>query len=540
MMAFFRDFRLIWRYAIQYRHSNRPSNQIGWIVWCIVILAVILLFMAINKGNWLGGAVSGLALCAMLISVYWWFRFFRGAIIYNIPACAMLVPRIRRRAIQATLLTWLLTATIVASYAVACTGCFSFGFGRSFVYASATLLIVGMFFTVANIPHWVLVTVIAVSYIDPLLPQGLQGVMTLFVYLPLMAAVGHHSIQGVFMRDLYQLLARRAFVFAEPPGAKQRKESSFAASVAGIASMRWIAVPQLYINALRRDCRPGAAKGNLALHVLGPECHWSRIPAKIQPWLPQRGMLVRQYLISLCFLLIAFVVFRVSLWWLGQKDIALAGAFAAISWVLIMPLILAGFFLEIKRFGEYMTNTRTEQALFRLTPCLPSAELNHHLRRQLMRTRLVDWACWALGLLLLNILCGSPALAMWFSLGLFSACLPLSSVIGMYYTKLSKPQLALSVVLNLLCVVLVLGALYEFVMMFVHIFRNSQSGSRLFFSMYFFDWQRGLHLSSTMAFILLIPGFVLFNFALTAILLVLRMHLLAKVPFAFIARRQTT
>lgn len=216
MKQFLRDYRLIWQYGVSYRNSNliTAGSTSGMASSALVLVATLVLLAILTtapKGvaNLFGNVARVVGFFCIAIAIFTWFKFLRGALIYNSPANAQLLPRIRIRAIQATLLTWLAVSIITTLYIVVLiqpdsriailTGNILVLTALIFTLVGAVLLEIGLMVssptTNSKWEIWLGIAVVLVL----VLPAPVQAMASILA-IPALTALAHALLDSAFMR----------------------------------------------------------------------------------------------------------------------------------------------------------------------------------------------------------------------------------------------------------------------------------------------------------------------------------------------------
>jgi hypothetical protein len=548
MNAFWRDYWLMWRYAFLYQNLKPAARPGFYVALSFVLIPLTLLCLFIFKQSWPFKIAFTTIFYLPWFCTYWLLIFVRGAANYNTNTCARLVPRIRRHAIRATILTWWLTTLTFVLLYVACVMLSNGELPLNPVVLVSLCLIVGaillffllwaspLFSKLIFIPGFMifgLLVGLPWKYVSEFVTIWFAPWLQLMLLMLALMAVGYYCVNVVFRRGGERLWRFRGYLDGNASlGAGRQYNRMQSTGVEhqtqpGTTASAAIPIPNVlqggfYAMALMRDCAPGAPRTKLIMHVLGPSCVQGKITdmiyiiRKIPPrilarlWLPVVGPLL-----SGAFFLVGFV--RPF----GAKDIGLFGGF----WVILSLLV----FVQLKfpkRYVSFMERTKAEQKLFRLSPGLPSfATLNRQLTMGLVRCALVDWFYWTCGLIALDFLIGTAYSYLLIKLCLCTMCLPFVSVLVHDYSR-AKIRLEFDeVIVPLTILVLVFIVLYAW-----------SSATPVKHVPAGWPWLVGSDLTNTLWAI----SFLLCNAVLTAALVALRLRMLAQAPVAFPAGRRTT
>ncbi len=378
MIARMTDYWLAWRMALSSR-SRADMFILG--LTAFFALAAAFIVMALKNDPLFAASVAlRAALGGVLMG--WLLYFVPGAVKLNAPCVARLVPRLRRRLIELTVIAWLIViafATLMATgtklspaLVVLATGTWiaAYGLGQSGHRAGTwmQLAFAAVFFFSRSIP--------------PALVDGIQHGAGFAIAFLLMLAFAAYALQYMFMnggerhyvaREAQALQLERTSVDGQ---FRERKQSRFDASL-----YRWV---------LARD---SAARdsGRLLVHLLGARNHWVNRAIVLVSILALAGM--------------ALLVMR------ARASVETQALIRDIGWMFASPLLLGAMFDTEKR-NVRLKDTATEQALMRMAPPLPAGApaFNRHLARTLLRVGLLEWAMLAATVLCLGLLSGaSPA-----------------------------------------------------------------------------------------------------------------------------------
>jgi len=378
MIARMTDYWLAWRMALSSR-SRADMFILG--LTAFFALAAAFIVMALKNDPLFAASVAlRAALGGVLMG--WLLYFVPGAVKLNAPCVARLVPRLRRRLIELTVIAWLIViafATLMATgtklspaLVLLATGTWiaAYGLGQSGHRAGTwmQLAFAAVFFFSRSIP--------------PALVDGIQHGAGFAIAFLLMLAFAAYALQYMFMnggerhyvaREAQALQLERTSVDGQ---FRERKQSRFDASL-----YRWV---------LARD---SAARdsGRLLVHLLGARNHWVNRAIVLVSILALAG--------------VALLVMR------ARASVETQALIRDIGWMFASPLLLGAMFDTEKR-NVRLKDTATEQALMRMAPPLPAGApaFNRHLARTLLRVGLLEWAMLAATVLCLGLLSGaSPA-----------------------------------------------------------------------------------------------------------------------------------
>jgi hypothetical protein len=389
-----RDFALVWRAALATRHPYAH-------VWVSVSALLFALFVGalvfVKSGDMLETLVYGLRAASVLLMLGVLMYFIPGAIKLNTPANAVLVPRVRCRARQLTVLVWACATVLGAMLTLgtripAHLAFFGIGLG---------LISQGMARSGHRAGAWLQFLLTILFVMLPAIPAQWMALLAmppvLVVLTMLMLALGAYTLDMMFAQGGERHFSLRK---AQKQATGQvGKEGQFkAAHVPRVGA--W-----LYGAALRRDVarRHGGA---LLMHVLGPAVHWT-----------QR-----------CLALLAIV---------GGAAVAMAllreqasastlatiagGSWVGISWALIFQLG------DHERRLARVAATHGEQSLVRLAPLMPGAAdaFNRRLAARMLGNGLIDWAGTSAMVLALVAISGASGTTLWMQACMCCLTLPM-------------------------------------------------------------------------------------------------------------------
>ncbi|MFC5476959.1 hypothetical protein [Massilia suwonensis] len=371
-----RDYRLLWSAALA---SRDPRAK--WVFRLLALGGPLAVGMLVWMKT--GVLVETLAFAARVPVVVFMFAaltyFMPGAVRMNTPETARLVPRMRRRLMQLTILVWATSTAAVV------------------LMVSDTMLPL---------------SVVALATLTWLIGLGLSagGYQTgaLLQVAPLLAAVWRDQLPAVALSPtgaaiaalMLLALAARTLELIFPNGGERhwRRRGAQARAMARtrpegllrhVPAMRWSG--RLYAGALRRACRQRRHPPAVLLALFGPVLHWS------QRYMPLLILLLGAALFTGLFRLFGGMgPFNVK--WLG---------------VLCQSLLFAQLFTYGQRTLR-LADTRAEQGLLRLAPSVPAAaaRFNRQLNGSLLRMALLDWLAIVATLLAMSALAGAPAEAL--------------------------------------------------------------------------------------------------------------------------------
>lgn len=362
------DFRLIWNCAM----AHRCNGVFKILTWGLAALIVI-----VPIGDWLfhrdlHEAIGSISAPLTLLYVCLWMTMIGGVIRQNTPANAQLVPRLRKRSIQMTLIIVFLATAVTSlflSYVFDRYGwCFlflgfyvigvAFGQGRSIGWLSNF-----MFWVYPAIARRQSTEVSTLMWSDTALLIGaLVLVALIYYFIRITFPAGGDRSWNVQSRVQKQNQTNKE------PMAINANSSSFAL------------LP--YDTSFRRDCAKHSA--NLILYVLGPSAHWT---ASLRPMA-----------------LVSAAVVIVKAYLLISPHPDVSGFLAADGWAFGLMLLM----FSIPYSASRIAVTTTEQSLFRLTPHAPSSQLfNRRLGAGLLRTYAQGWLLLTATMVIVSVLTGA-------------------------------------------------------------------------------------------------------------------------------------
>ena len=386
MKTLLNDYWLVWRMALSTRaHAN---------LFVLALAAFITLgaaFVAmVVQGDALFAASVALRAAVGGLLMGWLLYFVPGAVKLNTPLTARMVPRLRRRLIEFTVLVWIVATGYAAlmsvgtplspALALLATGCWigAIGLGQSGHRAGTWMqfAFAGVFFFSRHLP--------------PALIAGIQHGTGLAAACLLMLAFGAYALQAMFMNGgerHYAACAAQALQIERQSVTGQFKDRGQDRFVAPL--YRWV---------LQRDT---AARNSarLLVHLLGARNHWVN----------------RAVILGTILALSAVALHMLDTSGRPQTQ----GLVRDLGWMFVLPLLLGAFFDTEKRNAR-LNDTAGEQALLRLAPALPAGApaFNRKIALTLLRTALLEWAMLAGVVLCLGVMTGASAASM-----LMQACL---------------------------------------------------------------------------------------------------------------------
>ena len=293
-----------------------------------------------------------------------------GAVLLNTPVNARLVPRMRRRLLELTLLAWVAitaVATLLAWDTAAPAGLVAFA---TFAW------LVGLGLGSAGYQVGV-----AMQAAVPLLVVSRQHVPAILFEQPfamgaslLLLALGARTLELMFPNGGDRHWERRQ---AHKRAMERTKPEGLMRQAAGARF-----AGGLYIAALRRNSTRRLAPAFL-LPMLGPALHWT------QRYLPLAALAV-----------VALILLKLA----GRE------ASSVQKWLALMcqGLLFAQLFTYAQR-GQRLADTRSEQSVLRMAPAFPVAaqHFNRQLNASLLRMAVLDWLAIVATLLAVSGLSGA-------------------------------------------------------------------------------------------------------------------------------------
>lgn len=378
MSAALRDYYLLWRAALATRHPRAGAMVCGMALFGALFVGFLAwlktadpLEVAIN------GARAAFAVLALGSLAY----FVPGALKLNTPANARLVPRMRRRAMQLTVLVWMCVTglgTLLAPGSM---------LGMAAVFLGLGSWIIALALNRSG--HWAGTPLL---FLHPMAIMLIKAVP--HAWLALLASGPGLAVASLLMLAFGAFTLDTMFPEAGDRHFRLRAAQQLASEKATVEGQaRQVRVSRLggwmYDAALRRDCAHRDA-GVLLQHLLGPAVHWS------QRQLP-----------FVLFALAAAGILAVLPRFASADTL---GAIANGSWVFVSSALAVQLF-DYQRRMMRLDFTRAEQGLLKLAPSLPgaAADFNRRLARRLLRDGLVEWAVVSASVLGVVAVGGAPA-----------------------------------------------------------------------------------------------------------------------------------
>lgn len=347
MKEFLLHYRLIWRYALQYRH---PPMSKYYLALCFT-LTIPGFIVGFGQGKLPGAAIFALSFPLFFLAVRLWCYYCTGIIALVTPNSASLAPNIRHHARRAILLNWFLLSTVAALLI----GQYMVSFWWAFWGAGTVLFAIGCLALRKELSTsaWA----ITPFWLQTVYPHPQTGV-TLLIYL---------LILGLAWASFYKIMLR-----SENDGKAPRKQPANGTNTR--KPNQWADIPNANAKLLQRDFAKHAPQAQLS--------DLMRSSGFI------RGSIrIGAFAFNPLFLLPAVIGWGVKLaFWpdLGNHHYLL-GQIILITLALMQLTGYNPFLFMIER-------TRTEQSLFRLTPLAPASQaFNLMLARHFVRTGMIDW-----------------------------------------------------------------------------------------------------------------------------------------------------
>ncbi len=394
MKTVLKDYWLVWRMAFSSRARHASAIVFGLSALGAIVVPLLIL---LKENDLLLAAGMSLRVAVTGVVLGWMLYFVPGAVKLNTPAAARLVPRLRRRLIEVTVLVWALAvamATLLSLNTKLPTALVLLGTGgwiAAFGLAQSGQKLgtwVQFAFTGSFVFH---------RHIPPALFEGVQHGTGFAVALLLMLAFAAYALQAMFLNGGERhYAAREAQVLQiermSPTGQfRERRQNRFDASL-----YRWV---------LQRD---SAARnsGRLLAHLLGARNHW-----------------VNRAVVLAAIVALAGVALLVTHAKAGPETRQLV---KDIGWMFPLPLLLGAMFDTEKR-NVRLKDTAAEQALVRLAPPLPAGApaFNRKVAVMLLRIALLEWAMLAGAVLCVGVMTGASAASLFTQACLCCLTLPL-------------------------------------------------------------------------------------------------------------------
>jgi len=394
MKAALKDYTMLWRaaLAISHRRTNFMLCCMGTLLGAAV--GALALFKTGSMLDALTNAVRG----AYVVLAFGWLMYFiPGAMKLNTPANAVLVPRMRRRLRELTVLVWCSAVAISSLMAVGSplpvhyvflgTGFWlvAMALGRSGNTVGKCLLFVLPMFP------WLY------SMMSPALRMLLAAAPVLGVAALLMLALAAYTLDVMFPQGgdrHYTVQAKQKLMTDQMTVDGQFKQ----------ARTQWLGA-WAYQAVLRRDTA-GRRGGALLMHLLGPATHWTQ-----------------RHLALLALVPVAAVVMAVL------RHYASADTLEVISrgsWLFAASAMLVQLF-DYEGRSMRLVHTRGEQVLVRLAPGMPgsAAAFNRKLGWRLLHAALLEWACIGFVAVAVVAITGASSATLWMEAFICCLTLPL-------------------------------------------------------------------------------------------------------------------
>ena len=376
-----RDYRMLWRAAMAKRDARTYAALCGSALFGALFAGLLSWW---KTGDAFEVLLNGIRAVYALLILGSMLYFVPGIIRLNTPANARLVPRMRRRAMQLTVLVWMavtaastllalgspLGAPIVflsVGFWLIATGLARSGHraGVQIQFLVPTTIMLGVSFGHAWQAQLAGTPVLASAALLTL-PMIALGAYTLKTMFP------HGGDRHFRLRDAQKVLAGPVTMEGQSRTARSSRSAAWG-----------------YRAVLRRDCARRDA-GALLMHLLGPGVHG------LQRWL-----------VPLCGAAVVVLVL------LAVRDFATPAMHQTIvrgSWVFVSSALLVQVFDHQQRLAR-LALTRGEQCLLKLAPAMPgaAAQFNRRLGAGLLRTAVTSWAIVSAGALGIVAIAGAPA-----------------------------------------------------------------------------------------------------------------------------------
>jgi hypothetical protein len=348
------DYRTLWNVAV----LQRDTRALGIAAWIVGVVATLSIFGFVWRQDWsLVIAAIALSIGAMLIVTM--ILFAGSAALMNTPANARLMPRMRRRMIEITLLGWLCMTVL----------------GGVFLRSWPAAILVAMWIIsismarggsrVGNVlamvpPMWGIIQ----RYLPAHLVDFLITPAALALELPSLLLLALWAIHEIFPNGGDRHYAQRGRQIKNINRGDPTRKDYGVAEVSALGRMS-------YGFSLRRDCEKRDRRA-LMLHVLGPQVHWALY------W--RNALLV---------LGVGLLVNLVMAFWITASVPSGVGIFTILMIGLLNVVTLA----VAEAIASRIQSTRAEQGLYLLAPASPGtgAALNRQLAPALARNVSGAW-----------------------------------------------------------------------------------------------------------------------------------------------------
>lgn len=391
MNAALRDYVLLWRMAL-----SAQRRRMHVILLCVVVLlaAMVGFLVQVKEGDpmlTLGVSVR-IVLGGMLAGMVVYFLL--GAVKLNTPANARLVPRMRRRLLEAAAIAWAAAtglATLLACDTPVSPALVFLGTGSvtAIIALASTGHRAGLNAQFAVFPLVFLVPKVATGLV-----QNVTHGLGLLTATLLMLAFSAFTLGTMFMNggEQHHALRKRQELLVE----RLSPKGQFKATKPSPIIMR------AYFAVLRRDCA-GHDMRKLLPHLLGGREHWT-----------YQALALAGVTALLAAALLAFRAYG------GEATRAML---ANGGWVFAFGLLLIPLF-EHERRNIRLTETAGEQGLLRLAPRMPAsaAVFNRSLARTTLANAVLGWCLQVAAAMVLALAAGATA---WLTTLLCLCCLTL-------------------------------------------------------------------------------------------------------------------
>jgi hypothetical protein len=369
MNARLNQYRVLWNVAV----LQRDTRALGITAWIVGVVATLSIFGFALRQDWsLVIAAVALSIGAMLIVSM--ILFACSAVLMNTPANAKLMPRMRRRLIEVTLLGWLFMVVL----------------GGVFLRSWAAAILVAMWIISLSMarggsrvgnglamvpPLWSIIQ----RYLPARVVDFLVTPAALAVELPLLALLALWAVHEMFPNGGDRHYAKRGRQIKNINRLDPARKDYGVPEVSALGRVS-------YGFSLRRDCEKRDPRA-LMLHMLGPQVHWSFY------W---RNALV----------LLGFGLFinLVMAFWIDAsvpRGLSIFTIFM-IGILNVITIVIA------EMIASRVQSTRSEQCLLLLTPASPGTgrALNRQLAASFARNVSGAWIAVSTAVLGLTVMSG--------------------------------------------------------------------------------------------------------------------------------------
>lgn len=370
-----RDHRAILRAALASR-----DRRAMWAIWLLAMGGTLVVgFLVWIKAGVLFDALKfavRVPVGVLLFAALTWYT--PGAVRMNTPETARLVPRMRRRLLQLTILVWATTTALVTLMLADTT------LPLSLVPLMTLTWLVGLGLSAAGYQAGSLLQV------APLLGTVWREHLPALTLGPGAAAIAALLLLAVAARTLELMFPNGGERHWKRRGAQARamERTRPEGLLRQAPTLRWAVGG--YAAALRRASRRPRPV-DLLLPIFGPALHWTQ-----------------RYVPLLVILAAALVIRGVFALFGGTGPLG-------IKWLVLLceGLLFAQLFIYGQRTLR-LADTRVEQAVLRMAPSVPAAaaRFNRQLNGSLLRMAFLDWAAIVATLLSVSAIADAPAEAL--------------------------------------------------------------------------------------------------------------------------------